>query len=108
MSLIGKNICSTNSSITLDPSKVQYIHIKSDKEVKSHAKTIYNVDTEQEEIVTQDYQSNHDKTISQNNKSKNATQKKKIRRIPYCERQYLEEEHLLKYSLEVDNILYKY
>ena len=106
MSCRGKNPCSTNSSITLDPSKVRYINIVSDEEVRAHAKTIYNVDTEQEEIVTQDYQSNHDKIVTQvdqSNHDKIVSQNNK--RKTWLD---LEEDLLLKYVVEMDNILCKY
>ena len=121
MSYRGKNPCSTNSSIPLDPSKVRYIHIVSDEEVRSHAKTIFNVDTDQEEIVTQDYQSKHNKIASQNNQmnhheiaSQNnqmnhheiASQNKNNFKFSSPE---LRCEHLLlKYSVEMENILDRY
>ena len=109
MSCRGKNPCSTNSSIPLDPSKVRYIHIVSDEEVRSHAKTIFNVDTDQEEIVTQDYQSKHNKIASQNNQMNHheiASQNKNNFKFSSPE---LRCEHLLlKYSVEMENILDRY
>ena len=97
MSYRGKNPCSTNSSIPLDPSKVRYIHIVSDEEVRSHAKTIFNVDTDQEEIVTQDYQSKHNKIASQNKNNYKSSSPE----LHY-------EDILLKYSVEMENILDRY